>query len=98
MLPAYSFLLGLIALLGFMALAAGITPDATYGTQAAVPALFNMMFPPWFAGVGFAAIAIGAVVPAAIMSVATANLFTRNIYRELLRPDATPREVATVAK
>ena len=97
-LPAYSFLLGLIALLGFMALAAGIKPDATYGAQSAVPALFNMMFPPWFAGVAFSAIAIGALVPAAIMSIATANLFTRNIYREYFRPDATPREEARMAK
>lgn len=97
-LPIYSFLLGLIALLGFMALAAGIKPDATYGAQSAVPALFNMMFPPWFAGVAFSAIAIGALVPAAIMSIATANLFTRNIYREYFRPDATPREEARMAK
>ncbi|HET7565250.1 MAG TPA: hypothetical protein VFJ96_09670, partial [Gemmatimonadaceae bacterium] len=97
-LPAYSFLLGLIALLGFMAVAAGVKPDATYGAQWAVPALINAMFPPWFAGVAFAAIAIGALVPAAIMSIATANLFTRNIYREYFRPDATPREEARVAK
>lgn len=97
-LPVYSFLLGLIALLGFMALAAGVKPDPTYGPQFAVPALFNLMFPPWFAGVGFAAIAIGALVPAAIMSIATANLFTRNIYREYLRPDATPRDEARMAK
>jgi SSS family solute:Na+ symporter len=97
-LPVYSFLLGLIALLGFMALAAGIKPDATYGAQYAVPALFNLMFPPWFAGVAFSAIAIGALVPAAIMSIATANLFTRNIYREYFKPDATPREEARMAK
>ena len=97
-LPIYSFLLGLIALLGLMALAAGIKPDATYGAQSAVPALFNMMFPPWFAGVAFSAIAIGALVPAAIMSIATANLFTRNIYREYFRPDASPREEARMAK
>lgn len=97
-LPIYSFLLGLIALLGYMALAAGVKPDATYGAQSAVPALFNMMFPPWFAGVAFSAIAIGALVPAAIMSIATANLFTRNIYREYFRPDATPREEARMAK
>jgi SSS family solute:Na+ symporter len=97
-LPAYSFLLGLIALLGFMALAAGIKPDAVYGAQSAVPALFNMMFPPWFAGVAFSAIAIGALVPAAIMSIATANLFTRNIYREYFQPNATPRQEARMAK
>ena len=97
-LPAYSFLLGLIALLGFMAVAAGIKPDPVYGAQWAVPGLINAMFPPWFVGVAFAAIAIGALVPAAIMSIATANLFTRNIYREYFRPNATPREEARVAK
>jgi SSS family solute:Na+ symporter len=81
-----------------MALAAGIKPDPVYGAQYAVPALFNMMFPPWFAGVAFSAIAIGALVPAAIMSIATANLFTRNIYREYFRPDATPQQEARMAK
>jgi SSS family solute:Na+ symporter len=97
-LPAYSLLLGLIALLGYMAVAAGIKPDPVYGAQWAVPGLFNAMFPQWFAGIAFAAIAIGALVPAAIMSIATANLFTRNIYREYLRPNATPRQEARMAK
>lgn len=97
-LPAYSFLLGLIALLGYMAIAAGIKPDPIYGTQWAVPALFDAMFPDWFTGVAFAAIAIGALVPAAIMSIATANLFTRNIYKEYLRRDASPRDEARMAK
>ena len=46
MLPAYSLVLGLIALMGYMALAAGIvTKDA----QSAVPLLFHAMFPSWFA-------------------------------------------------
>ena len=48
------------------------------------------MFPDWFAGVAFAAIGIGALVPAAIMSIAAANLFTRNIYKDFIKPDATP--------
>jgi SSS family solute:Na+ symporter len=95
MLPAYSFLLGLIALLGFVAVAAGVKVD---NPQQAVPQLFENEFPSWFAGVGFAAIAIGALVPAAIMSIAAANLFTRNIYRAYFRPDATPAEEATVSK
>jgi hypothetical protein len=97
-LPAYSFLLGLIALLGYMAIAAGIKPDPTYGSQWAVPALFDAMFPDWFTGVAFAAIAIGALVPAAIMSIASANLFSRNIYKEYLRRDASPRDEARMAK
>jgi SSS family solute:Na+ symporter len=96
-LPAYSFLLGLIALLGYMALAAGVKPIGTDGNTV-VPQLFDQMFPPWFAGVAFAAIGIGALVPAAIMSIAAANLFTRNIYKEYLRRDATPQQEAKVSK
>ncbi len=102
-LPAYSFLLGLIALLGYMAIAAGIKPlaGATQGTvdsNTVVPLLFDKMFPGWFAGVAFAAVGIGALVPAAIMSIAAANLFTRNIYREYLKRDATPAQEAQVSK
>ena len=99
LLPAYSFLLGLLALLGFVAIAAGVTVAGNPpNPQLAVPQLFENEFPAWFAGVGFAAIAIGALVPAAIMSIAAANLFTRNIYRAFFRPDATPREEARVSK
>ncbi|HEX5740135.1 MAG TPA: sodium:solute symporter family protein [Pilimelia sp.] len=96
-LPAYSLVLGLIALLGFMALAAGITP-AGGDTNTIVPRLFDAMFPDWFAGLAFAAIGIGALVPAAIMSIAAANLFTRNIYKEYLHPAATPAQEAQVSK
>ena len=98
LLPAYSFLLGLIALLGYMAVAAGIKATPPYGAQFAVPALFNAMFPSWFVGFAFAAIAIGALVPASIMSIAAANLFTRNIYREYFRPNVSDREESSVAK
>ncbi|MCL2448184.1 MAG: sodium:solute symporter [Polyangiaceae bacterium] len=105
MLPAYSFLLALIALLGYMALAAGVDHDpafadgfARYGANFAVPALFLREFSPWFVGFAFASIAIGALVPAAIMSIAAANLFTRNLYREYLRPECEGKEEATVAK
>jgi solute:Na+ symporter, SSS family len=94
-LPAYSLVLGLIALLGYMAIAAGIMPS---NPNFAVPDLFLHYFPSWFVGVAFAAIAIGALVPAAVMSIAAANLFTRNVYREFLRPDASDANEAQVAK
>ncbi|WP_242910047.1 monocarboxylate uptake permease MctP [Actinomadura terrae] len=100
-LPAYSLVLGLIALLGLMAIDAGVKPVVTDGkpdTNTVVPLLFDKMFPDWFAGVAFAAVGIGALVPAAIMSIAAANLFTRNIYKEYLRPDATEKQEATVSK
>jgi SSS family solute:Na+ symporter len=98
LLPAYSFLLGLIALFGFMALVAGVKPVKPYGAQFAVPGLFLKVFPSWFVGFGFAAIAIGALVPAAIMSIAAANLFTRNIYKEYFRKNCSDREEAATAK
>ncbi|MEV0754179.1 monocarboxylate uptake permease MctP [Streptosporangium sp. NPDC050280] len=96
-LPAYSLLLGLIALLGFMAIAAGIKPIGT-DNNTIVPQLFDRMFPDWFTGVAYAAIGIGALVPAAIMSIAAANLFTRNIYKEYLKRDASDADEARVSK
>jgi SSS family solute:Na+ symporter len=100
-LPIYSLALGLIALLGYMAIAAGTTPIVTDGKpdgNTIVPVLFQQMFPSWFSGVAFAAIGIGALVPAAIMSIAAANLFTRNVYKEYMKKDATPQQEAKVAK
>jgi SSS family solute:Na+ symporter len=105
LLPAYSFLLGLIALLGFMALAAGVQQNPAYASgfsqfsnNFAVPALILDVFPGWFVGFAFAAIGIGALVPAAIMSIAAANLFTRNIYREFINPNCAPRVESQMAK
>ncbi|HEX7061695.1 MAG TPA: sodium:solute symporter [Woeseiaceae bacterium] len=95
LLPAYSFLLGLLALLGFVALAAGVTVD---NPQLAIPVLFQQEFPSWFAGTAFAAIAIGALVPAAIMSIAAANLWTRNVYKPFIKPDMTHADEARQAK
>jgi SSS family solute:Na+ symporter len=95
LLPAYSFLLGLIALLGYMAIAAHVKVT---NTNLAVPELFQKEFPHWFVGVAFSAIAIGALVPAAIMSIASANLFTRNVWVEYFDRSATPERQAAVAK
>ena len=105
MLSAYSFVLGLIALLGYMALASGVEKNpahaggfAQYGPNYAVPALFLDQFSSWFVGVAFAAIAIGALVPAAIMSIACANLFTRNLYKTFIRPGCSDADEARMAK
>ena len=105
LLPAYSLVLGLLALLGFMALASGVKdmPEfvpyfKAYGANFAVPALFLHYFPSWFVGVAFAAIAIGALVPAAIMSIAAANLYTRNIHREFFNRNMNHVQETNVAK
>ncbi|MBW0005572.1 MAG: sodium:solute symporter family protein [Hyphomicrobiales bacterium] len=94
-LPAYSLVLGLIALMGYMAHAAGIQVS---NPQDAVPQLFLKMFPSWFAGFTFAAIAIGALVPAAVMSIGAANTFTRNFWKSFIDPNLTPAKEAGLAK
>jgi SSS family solute:Na+ symporter len=77
-LPIYSFILGLIALFGVMAIAGKIKPlagpNGKPDTNTVVPSLFQHLFPHWFTGVAFATIVIGALVPAAFMSIAAANL------------------------
>src|ERR1700721_3015549 len=95
LLPAYTLLLGLIALLGYMAHAAHIKVASNNDV---VPALFQALFPSWFAGFSFSAIAIGALVPAAVMSIGAANLFTRNIWKSYVNPDITHAGEASVAK
>jgi SSS family solute:Na+ symporter len=100
-LPAYSLVLGLLALIGFAAIAAGTKPiglDGKPNAQLVVPQFFEDSFPSWFAGIAFAAVAIGALVPAAIMSIAAANLFTRNIYRAYFVRDASRAREASVSK
>src|SRR6202047_5232472 len=80
LLPAYTFMLGLLALLGFIALADGVDKLLEFAegfrqfkNNFAVPALFLHNFPSWFAGVAFAAMGIGALVPAAIMAIGAAQ-------------------------
>jgi SSS family solute:Na+ symporter len=95
LLPAYTLLLGLIALLGYMAHAAHLKVDTPNDV---VPALFRALFPSWFAGFSFSAIAIGALVPAAVMSIGAANLFTRNVWKSYVNPDISHAGEAAVAK
>jgi len=105
LLPGYTFMLGLLALFGFFAIAAGVKglPEFAagfkqFGNNYAVPALLLHSFPDWFVGIAFAAVGIGALVPAAIMSIAAANLYTRNIHREFINRDPSDRQEAQMAK
>jgi SSS family solute:Na+ symporter len=105
LLPGYTFMLGLLALLGFFVIASGVhdmpafqAGFARFGNNFAVPALLLQSFPAWFVGVAFAAIGIGALVPAAIMSIAAANLYTRNIHREFINKNPTGKQEAQMAK
>jgi SSS family solute:Na+ symporter len=95
LLPAYTLMLGLLALLGYMGHAAQLKLASNNDV---VPVLFQTLFPSWFAGFAFAAIAIGALVPAAVMSIGAANLFTRNFWKAYVNPQITDAGEASVAK
>jgi SSS family solute:Na+ symporter len=95
LLPAYTLLLGLLALLGYMGHAAGLKLTSNNDV---VPVLFKTLFPGWFAGFAFAAIGIGALVPAAVMSIGAANLFTRNVWKAYVNPNVSAAGEAKVAK
>jgi SSS family solute:Na+ symporter len=96
-LPIYTGMLGILALLGFVAIAWETKPVGG-DRNTVLPALLHGFLPPWLAGFAYAAIGVGALVPASVMSIATANLFARNIYREYLRPQATPAAELRVSK
>ena len=74
LLPAYTLMLGLLALLGYMGHAAHLKLASANDV---VPALFQALFPSWFAGFAFAAISrpptISSSVLAAPSSRAIAN-------------------------
>ena len=95
LLPAYTVLLGLLALLGYMGHAAQLH---VANNNDVVPGLFKALFPSWFSGFAFAAIAIGALVPAAVMSIGASNLFTRNFWKAYVNPQVSAAGEAQVAK
>ncbi|MBV9402226.1 MAG: sodium:solute symporter [Candidatus Eremiobacteraeota bacterium] len=93
LLPLYSILLALLALLGYCALAAHVH---TKDPNASIPLLFRAFFPDWFLGIAYAAIVVGALVPAAIMAIGSANLFASNVFQEFVRE--RPRSQTHYAK
>jgi SSS family solute:Na+ symporter len=96
-LPVYSVMLGVFALFGFVALSAGIKPRGG-NVDTIIPQMLHSALSGAALGLAYAALAIGALVPASVMSIGAANVFTRSIYREFIRPDATPGQEARVSR
>lgn len=96
-LPLWTAVLGLFALLGIAALAAGVAA-APGSAEAAMPIMVREMLHPLATGLVFGALAVGALVPAAVMSVGAATLFVRNVYVEYFHPRATPKHQTQIAR
>lgn len=97
LLPAWTALLGATALLGLLALAAGVTTGRG-AAELAVPKLVLKVLPASVGAVVLAAVGVAALVPAAVMSVAVATTFTRNVYVQYVHPTATPKHQQSVAR
>lgn len=96
-LPAWTALLGITALLGLFAVSEGIvTPPGA--AELAVPELVLTILPALLGAVVLGAVGVAALVPAAVMSVAVAATFTRNVYVEYVHPTATPKHQQSVAR
>lgn len=96
-LPAWTLLLGLFAMLGVAATAAGVLVPPGH-SELAVPLLVDHLLPGWATGVVLGALGIGALVPAAVMSVSAGTTFARNVYVEFVQPTATPATQVRVAR
>jgi SSS family solute:Na+ symporter len=103
-LPIYVVALGLMALLGFFAIAKnvfpiGFVPGKSVGDlNTIVPQLFHKLFPAWSAGIAYATLTVAALIPAAIMSISAANAFTRGIWMDFIRPRASAKEEHRVSQ
>lgn len=96
-LLGWTTMLGLFALLGIAALAAGVAPPPGR-SELAIPLLVVDLAPGWAAGLMLGAIIVAALVPASVMSIGAATLFARNIYLEFVNPTATPPQVTRMAR
>jgi SSS family solute:Na+ symporter len=85
----------LMILVGFTALL--VLPKVGDGDLALLTIVRNT-FPAWFIGIVGGAGALTAMVPAAIQLLTAATLFAKNLYRPILTPGMTDRQVAKLAK
>lgn len=96
-LPAYQIIMMLLFYVGFTALliVPGLKgPDTNF----ALLDLVKKGEPPWITGLVGGGGALAAMVPAAAIVLAAATLVGRNIYRDLFRPQASPRSVLGVSR
>jgi SSS family solute:Na+ symporter len=96
-LPLYQILMIVLFSVGFTALL--IVPGLKGSdTNFALLDLVNKGEPAWITGLVGGAGALAAMVPAAAIVLAAATLVGRNIYRDLIRPAASPSSVLGVSR
>jgi SSS family solute:Na+ symporter len=94
-MPLYSITMSLVMVVGFSAVL--ILPNLSNGDLALLMVV-RKTFPAWFLGVIGGAGALTAMLPAAIQLLAGATLYAKNLFRPIIAPNMTDREVAKLAR
>jgi SSS family solute:Na+ symporter len=87
-----------VPLLFFVGLSAVLVMPGLSNGDLSLLLMVRKSFPSWFLGVVGGAGALTAMVTAAIQLLTGATLYAKNLFRPMLAPDMTDRQVAKVAK
>ena len=94
-MPLYSITMPLMVFVGLTALV--VLPNLSNGDLSLLT-IVRQTFPAWFLGLIGGAGALTAMIPAAIQLLTAATLFAKNLYRPVISPGATERQIANLAK
>jgi SSS family solute:Na+ symporter len=94
-MPLYVITMPLMFFVGFSALL--IAPGLSNGDLSLLTVV-RKTFPAWFLGIIGGAGALTAMVPAAIQLLTGATLYSKNLFRPILAPGMTDKQVAKLAK
>jgi SSS family solute:Na+ symporter len=94
-MPLYSITMPLMFIVGFSAV---LVLPGLKDSNMALLTMVRTTFPAWFLGVIGGAGALTAMVPAAIQLLTGATLFAKNLFRPILAPGMTDRQVGQLAK
>src|SRR4029077_8067188 len=94
-MPLYCITMPLMFFVGLSALL--ILPGLSNGDLSMLT-IVRKTFPAWFLGVIGGAGALTAMVPAAIQLLTGATLYAKNLFRPILAPGMSDRQVETVAR
>jgi len=94
-MPLYSITMPLMVFVGLTALL--VLPHLSNGDLSLLT-IVRQTFPAWFLGIIGGAGALTAMIPAAIQLLTAATMFAKNLYRPVIAPGMTDRQVGTLAK
>lgn len=94
-LPFYNIVLMLVTFLGitaYLVVPKGVDP------RFAFLELIHMSYGGTMQGLAYSTIALASLVPCSIMAIGASSLFANNIYRDVINPNASPKNMTLVTR